>query len=83
MLFQDINKDCGIDRLYKLEFMEMDGTYEHNIAILLTFTFGAELENIWNINKYNGKGPAVTTNALNPCKDLLEACAVAGNLNRE
>ncbi len=32
---------------------------------------------------YIGKGPVVTIDALNRFKDLLEACAVAGSLNRE
>ncbi len=63
--------------------MELDGTYKHNIDIPLTFTYGAESESMCNINQYNGKGPGVTTNALNCFKDLLKACAVAGGLNRE
>ncbi len=37
MLFQDINEDCGINPSYKPESMEMDGTYDHSIEILLTF----------------------------------------------
>ncbi len=45
------------------------------------FTYSAEP--ICTINKYNGEGPAVKTNALNHFNDLLEACAVAGGLNRE
>ncbi len=42
MLFQDINGDCVINPLYKLDFIEMDGTYDHNIEIPFTFTYGAE-----------------------------------------
>ncbi len=42
MLFRDTIKDHAIDPLYKPEFMEMDGTYVHNIEIPLTFTYGAE-----------------------------------------
>ncbi len=63
--------------------MEMDGTYDHNIEIPLTFTYGAEPESICNVNEYNRKGPAVKTNACNHFKDLLEACALAGGLNQE
>ncbi len=54
MLFQDINEVCVIDRLYKPEFMEMDGTYEHKIENPLTFTYGAELESMCNVNEYIG-----------------------------
>ncbi len=61
--------------------MEMDGTYDHNIEIPLTFTYVAEPESIFNVNEHNRNGPAVKTNALNCLKDLLEACAVAGDLN--
>ncbi len=78
ILFQDINKDYVIDPLYKPEFMEINGTYVHNIEMPLIFTYGAEPGSICNVNKYKRKGPAVTTNAL--CfKDLLEACMVAGS----
>ncbi len=60
----------------------MNGTYDHNIEIPLTFTYGAEPESIFSVNKYIGKGPVVTTNVLNCFKDPLEACAIAG-LSRE
>ncbi len=42
MLFGDINKECIMDKSYRLELMEINGTYEHNIEILSTFTYGAE-----------------------------------------
>ncbi len=48
--FQDINKECVIYPSYKPKFMEMDGTYLHNIEIPLTFTYDAEPESTWNIN---------------------------------
>ncbi len=72
ILFWNIYKDCIINHLCKPEFMEMDGTSDHNIEIPLTSTYGTEPESIWNFNKYNRKGPAVTTNAFNHFKDLLE-----------
>ncbi len=83
MLFRDIYKDHVIDPSYKPEFMEMDGTYAHNIEIPLTFTNGAEPESIYNVNEYNRKGPVDTINTLNHLKDPLKACVVAGVLNRE
>ncbi len=42
--------------------MEMDGTYDHNIEIQLSFNFVAELDSICNVNEYNREGPAVKTN---------------------
>ncbi len=44
---------------------------------------GAAPESICNVNEYNGDGSAIKSSALNKNKDPLEACAVAGGLNRE
>ncbi len=49
----------------------------------MTYTYGAEPESICHVNQYNRKGPAVTTNALDCLKDLLDAFAIAGSFNRE
>ncbi len=63
--------------------MEIDGTYDHNIEIPKTFIYSAKSESICNFNECNREGPAVKTVTLNHFKDLLEACAVDGGLNRE
>ncbi len=36
MLINDINDECILDKSYRPEFIEMDGTYDHNIEIPLT-----------------------------------------------
>ncbi len=59
VLINDINNKCVLNKSHRPEFMEMDGTYDHNIEIPLTFTYGAEPESICNINEYNGEGPAL------------------------
>ncbi len=69
--------------MYRPEFMEMDGTHDHNIEIPLTFTYSVEPESICSINEYNREGQAVTTNSLNHFKDPPEACVVVGGLNQE
>ncbi len=72
MFFSDIKKTMAMT-LHTNIFLEIDGTYDHNIEIPLNFTHGAEQESICNVNKYNQKGPVVTSNALNHFKDSLEA----------
>ncbi len=69
MLIKDINGECKLDKSYRPEFMEMDGTYDHNIKIPLTFTYSVEPESICNVNEYDGEGPVVKTNVLNHFKD--------------
>ncbi len=71
----DINKDHVINPLYKWEFMEIDWTHVHNIEIPLIFTYGAELESIYNVKEYNRKGPAVTTNTLYCFKTAWGMCS--------
>ncbi len=83
MLIDEINNERILVRSCRPEFMEKDGTYDHNIEIPLTFTCTAEPESTCNVNKYIKKGPVVKTNVLNHFKDMLEACAVAGGLNQE
>ncbi len=61
----------------------MNGKYDKNIKMLLTFTYSKEPEKIINYIKNNGCGPSIKGNALNRFKSLLGACAVAGGLNRE
>ncbi len=58
-VFWDINEENGINVLYKLEYMDMDGTYNHKIEIPLTFTYGAKPESIYNMNKYDSIGHAL------------------------
>ncbi len=82
-MFQDINKEISINVCHKPGFMEMDGTYKHNIEILLNFTYRDESESICNVRECNSKGPSNQTNALNHLKDLFKECAVAGGLNIE
>ncbi len=65
MLLGDIYKDHYINPSYEPEFMEMDGSYAHNNEIPLTFTYCAEPESLYNVNKGNGKDPAATINAHN------------------
>ncbi len=83
--------DYGCERLegygegksYNPEYMEMDGTCDHKIQILLTFTNGVVPENMCNQYIYNGPGSATGDNALNRFHDPLVACAVAGGLHHE
>ncbi len=82
-VFQYINKESGLDLSYNSDFMEMDGTYKHNIKISLTFTDGAEPESICNVNECNHDGPAIKPNAKNQFKDPLKTCVAASGLNRE
>ncbi len=72
----------GINQI-DLNSLKMDGKYDHNIEIPMTFTYNVEPKSIWNLNEYNGEGPAAKTNPLNHFKDPLEACVVAGGLNWE
>ncbi len=53
-----------LDKLYRPEFMEMDGTYDNNIEISLTFSYGAESKSLCHVNEYNRDDPAVEVNAL-------------------
>ncbi len=53
MLIEDIKNKFVLDKSYRPEFMEMDGTYSHNIKIPLTITYGIEPESICNVNEYN------------------------------
>ncbi len=82
ILINDISNKHVLEKLYRPEFLEMDGSQHHNIEIQLTFTYDAEPESTCNVNEYNREGLAVKTNALNHFKDLIEACAVAGGLNQ-
>ncbi len=70
-----------LDKLYRPKFMEMDGTYNYNIEIPLTFTYSVEPKSICNVNEYNREGQLVKTSDC--FKDPLEACVVASGLNRE
>ncbi len=63
--------------------MEMDGTYDHNIQITLTFTYGAVPESIWNHHACNGASRAIRENALKWYNNPLDACVLAGGLNCE
>ncbi len=54
-LTDDINAELVLDKLYRPEFMEMDGTYDHNNEIPLTFSYGVEPKSICNVNKHKGK----------------------------
>ncbi len=63
--------------------METDGTYDHDIQIPLTFTYGAIQECMCNYHFYNGPGPAIRDYALNRFKVSLEACTLAGDLDCE
>ncbi len=54
---------------YRPEFMEMDGTYDYNIEIPLSFTYDAEPKRICNVNEYNSEGSAIKANALHCFKD--------------
>ncbi len=40
------------DKLHDPDYVEMDGTYDHNIQILLTFTHGAIHESTYNHHVY-------------------------------
>ncbi len=51
MLFGFINKEHILDKSFRLEFMDMNGTYERNIKVPLTFT--------------NQKAYAMSTNITN------------------
>ncbi len=76
-LFQDIDEGHIINPLYKIaEFMEMDGTYVHNIEIPLTFTYSAEPKSICNVNKHNQKGPSGTINEFNCFNDLCVVVSI-------
>ncbi len=61
----------------------MDGTYDHNMQIPLTFIYGEVPEIKCNHHVYIGCGPKIRDNALNRFEDPLEASAVAGSLNCE
>ncbi len=76
-------EECDEDKLCNPEYMEMDGTYDHNIHFLLRFTYVAVPESICNHHVCNKPGPTIRNNALNRFKNPLEACAVAGGLNSE
>ncbi len=73
-------KECGPDMLYKPDFVKMDDTYDHNIKIPMTLSYGAVPKSICKHHVHNGCRPATTNNQF---KYPLEACAVAGSLNQE
>ncbi len=82
-MFQNINKDSGIGKSYNSDFMEMDGTYKHNIIIPLMSTYGAEPKSICSVNEYIGDCAETNPYAWNQFEDLLEACDVASALSKE
>ncbi len=49
----EIIEECGADESYRLKFIEMDRTYDHNIKTPLRFTYSDEPESICNVNEYN------------------------------
>ncbi len=67
--------------LYKLDIMEIDGIYDHNVKIPLTFTYNVLPKILCNHHIYNGCGLSTRDNVLNQCKNPLKACEVAGGLN--
>ncbi len=63
--------------------IKIDGTYEHNTRIPLTFTYGTVHNSICNNYIYNGCSSANREIALSGFKDTLKEYAVAGGLNRK
>ncbi len=58
----------------------MNGTYDPNKQIPLTFTYRVMPESICNHHIYDRPGPAITDNALTGQRILLKTCAVDGGL---
>ncbi len=76
-------EDYVPDESYNPDFMESDVIYDENIKTPLSFCYGIKLETITSNCTCNGNGLAIKDIELNRFKSPLEACAIAGELNRE
>ncbi len=66
-----ICQDYKSDISHKLDFIGMDGIYDHNIPISLIFTYGTVPKSMYNHHIYNWCSSANRYNSLNQFKDSL------------
>ncbi len=78
----NIAQNYDTDLIYNPKFIDLDGTYDQNIKILLTFSYVNKPEKMTNYSKNNGYEPLIKDSVLNSFKSL-DVCAVARGLNRE
>ncbi len=71
------------DENYHPEWMEMDGNYKTSINTELKWTYSNEPSCKEGMHSSNGPGPCLKNFTTNRFNDPLEACAVAGGLDRD